>query len=273
MIQYKSKNVTVFQSSLFETTSTVIETDDIILVVDPTWLPHEVESISNYVNSIRQCRPIYLIFTHSDYDHIIGYNAFIGAITVGSEELNKRADKEKIINEIKDFDDEYYLTRDYSIEYPIINLAIKEDNQVLKVGETTITFYKSKGHTDDGIFIIVEPLGVLLVGDYLSNIEIPFIYYSSLEYENTLLKIDKILQNHNIKLLVPGHGLITGEYDEIIRRQQESLKYIRELRNAVLNNAQKKIDDMIEGCLFPRFMKKCHYENRDIIKSELETNL
>ena len=89
MIQYKSENITVFQSALFETTSTVIETEDVILVVDPTWLPQEVENIRNYVNSIRNHRPIYLIFTHSDYDHIIGYKAFSGVITIGSQELSE----------------------------------------------------------------------------------------------------------------------------------------------------------------------------------------
>lgn len=269
MIQYKSKNVVVFQSALFQTTSTVIETEDVILVIDPSWLPHEVESIRNYVNSIRDNRRIYLIFTHSDYDHIIGYKAFSGVITVGSEALSESDDKEKIIEQIKSFDDEYYLSRDYEIEYPRIDLLVHEESQIIKIGETVITFYKSPGHTKDGIFIVVEPLGVLLVGDYLSNIEFPFIYYSSTEYENTLLKINNILDKHKINLLIPGHGLVTGDYKEILHRQQESLKYIKELRKAIIKNSQKEIEKLLDGCLFPGFMKKSHYENVDIIRNEL----
>jgi hydroxyacylglutathione hydrolase len=36
MIQFKNEQVTVFQSALYQTTSTVVETNDLILIIDPT---------------------------------------------------------------------------------------------------------------------------------------------------------------------------------------------------------------------------------------------
>lgn len=84
MIQYRTEHVTVFQSALFQTTSTVISLDEHIVIVDPNWLPHEVREIQSYVESIRGNKELYLLFTHGDFDHIIGYRAFPDAKTVGS---------------------------------------------------------------------------------------------------------------------------------------------------------------------------------------------
>ena len=43
MIAIQKDGLTVFQSTLWKTTSSVIETNDLILVVDPTWLPNEIK--------------------------------------------------------------------------------------------------------------------------------------------------------------------------------------------------------------------------------------
>ncbi len=115
MIQYKTEQVTVFQSALYQTTSTIVETSDLPLVVDPTWLPQEVMEIRHYVDMIAQERPIYLMFTHSDFDHIIGYGAFPEAITSGSKEMEEHPEKEQCLEMITQFDHKYYLGRDYPL--------------------------------------------------------------------------------------------------------------------------------------------------------------
>jgi len=147
MIQYKNNQITVFQSVLYMTTSTVVATDDLVLVVDPTWLPQEVIAIRNYVESIRGNRPVYLLFTHSDFDHILGYKAIRDATTIASKEFTEHPDKENVLEQIRSFDDRYYLQRDYHLEYPTIDYIVHEDGQKLVVGKTELTFYKAPGHT------------------------------------------------------------------------------------------------------------------------------
>jgi hydroxyacylglutathione hydrolase len=269
MIIYKRENITVFQSYIYMTNSSVIECKDLVLVVDPAFLPTEIKEIREYVNSIKDSRPIYLLFTHSDYDHILGYGAFPSAITISSIALDERKDKEGIIEEIKQFDDKYYLLRDYDLKYPDINIKIYEDGQEIKVGETIIKFYMAPGHTEDSIFTIVQNAGIFLSGDYLSNLEFPYIYFSSKEYENTLLKVEYLLENEVINLLVPGHGKPCEETKEIRHRQMDSLKYIRALRKAIIKKDKKTIDSLIEEYIFPISMKDYHIENQVIIKKEL----
>ena len=83
----------VLESELFRTTSTIIHTSDYILIVDPNWLPREVEYIYDLVNQFPANIPRYLLFTHSDYDHIIGANAFPEAIVIASKAFSENPNK------------------------------------------------------------------------------------------------------------------------------------------------------------------------------------
>jgi hydroxyacylglutathione hydrolase len=272
MIVWKDENTTIFKSVLYETISTVVITDDCVLVVDPCWLPHEVEEIRSYVEAHRQLRPLYLLFTHSDYDHIIGYRAFPEATVIASEAFKTKSDQAKagIIEQIKAFDDEYYVTRSYEIVYPEVDLSIAGEETSIEIGQTKLTFFQAPGHNEDGIFTIIEPLGVFLTGDYFSDIEFPYIYVNSYKYEETILKLDSILSEYPIELLVTGHGNATRDRSEMKKRQQDSLDYIHKMRELVVEKNQEGINQLINGCKFPRNMKKFHYNNQLLFEKELE---
>ncbi|MFO1445083.1 MBL fold metallo-hydrolase [Bacillus sp. Bva_UNVM-123] len=266
MIQFKNKDFTIFESQLFKTTSVVIQTDDCIIVVDPTWLPNEVEEIRQHMNNIKQNKQIYLLFTHSDWDHILGYGAFPDAIIIASKGLKEVKDKESILEQIRGFDDKYYIDRHYPILYPKVDIVVREDGQVFNIGKTTLTFYKADGHTDDGIFTIIEPLGIWIAGDYLSDIEFPYIYFSSEKYEETLKKTDGILTKHDIRFLVPGHGHVTGNREEMNKRKEESLRYIKDVRSAIESEGDSFY--LIEGYSYLRGMRAFHEGNINLIKKE-----
>lgn len=270
MIKYRTKNISIFQSVLYKTTSLVIQTEDCIIVVDPNLLPDEVLEIRHFVDKIKGEKPIYLVFTHSDWDHIVGYGAFQDAVVIAHEAFDKREDKEEILNQILHFDDQYYLDRSYPILYPTVDIPVREDGQVLELGMTKLTFYKAEGHTNDGIFVVVEPFGIWIAGDYLSDVEFPFIYDSSEKYEKTIGKTDRILGSHFINLLVPGHGTATNIKEEIIFRKVLSYRYIQELRNAINENQDHEF--LIQGYKYKQDQKNSHLENGALIKKELEVH-
>ncbi|WP_274361503.1 MBL fold metallo-hydrolase [Paenibacillus thermotolerans] len=269
MIQRKDNHYTVFQSALFATTSTVVQTKDLVLLVDPTWLPQEVEHIRGYVSFIRGDRPLYLLFTHSDWDHILGYGAFPDAVTIGSRALAERSDPESILEQIRTFDDKYYAVRQYPIVFPRIDVTVERDGQQLTVGDTTLTFYLAPGHSDDGIFAIVEPEGVWIAGDYLSDIEFPFIYDGSAAYEETMAKVPAILEKHSVGVMIPGHGMATSSADEILFRCKKSLDYIKETRKAVAEGRESDTFAGLEAYAFPKGMKMAHEDNLRLLRREL----
>ncbi|MCB0522158.1 MAG: MBL fold metallo-hydrolase [Lewinellaceae bacterium] len=277
MIQFKDKQATIFESSLFRTTATVVETPDLVLVVDPNWLPLEVEAIRQFVASVRKEKPLYLLFTHSDYDHIIGGNAFPEARAIASGAFVENPDHQSIVEQILQFDDDYYIQRDYGIAYPKVDVVVERDGQTLAIGNTLLTFYLAPGHNRDGIFTLLEDKtkpatgAVWLAGDYLCNVEFPYIYYSSVAYENTLEKVGTILAAHKVRLMVPGHGDVATDQEEILHRTQSALDYLRQLRQHVERGDPFDLKKLWEQYHFPRVMKKFHEGNMALLTKEFQS--
>ncbi|WP_163102385.1 MBL fold metallo-hydrolase [Peribacillus alkalitolerans] len=269
MTQYTKEHINIFQSALFKTTSTVVEGDNFILIVDPNWLPNEIEAIQKHVEKVRENRELYILFTHGDFDHIIGYKAFPEAKIIGSKGLQNHPEKEKKLRLIKEFDHNYYIDRDYPIEFPECDIVIEKDGQTLQLGNSMVTFYLAPGHSHDGIFTIIDPLGIWISGDYLSDFELPFIYDSAIAYKGTLKKAKQILQKHVIKVLVPGHGEPTEDIEEIQNRIKISEDYLDGMKEAVLNDdidALKSFEDRLPYT--SDFTAECHKENIEIMKRE-----
>jgi len=269
MIIFQRDSLTVFQSALFQTNSAVVEGDGFVLVVDPTWLPQEVEEIAAYVRDIHNGRPLYLLFTHSDFDHILGCGAFPDAITIASREFVDSTNPQRSVNAVLAWDSEYYVQRPHEIVYPEITVAADHDGQTLALGTSSLTFYKAPGHNPDGLLTVVEPQGILLAGDYFSNIEFPYIYQSSTAYEATLGKLDHILEQHSVRVLVPGHGQVATDQSDMRQRQRQSFDYISALRCHLAANDQLAIDMMLEAYAFPLGMKSFHDGNQTLMRVEL----
>jgi hydroxyacylglutathione hydrolase len=272
-ILHDSPQVRVFQSALFQTNTTVVTTDDLVLLIDPNWLPTEIETIKAFVAAQSAGKkPIYLLFTHSDYDHIIGYRAFsdMAESVIASHNFAENAGKESILGQIRDFDDEYYIERNYPIEYPSVAHVISHDGQSLKIGDTELTFFNAIGHNPDGIFTIVNGQ-YWIAGDYLCGVEFPYIYHSSLEYEKTINKTDKILQDFDIQLLISGHGAPTSDKAEILKRKKDAHEYIDAVRESIKDNLFFDFDAYIayKNYRFPRIMRRFHEANLNLMRSEI----
>ena len=155
--QFQNKHLSIFESAIYRTTSSLFSNDDLSLLVDPNWLPIEVEYLKQQVNSLNNNNKLHLLFTHSDYDHIIAWQAFKNPTTIASKTFVESENKEKQIQDIKDFDDKHYIQRSYPIEYPKIDHVIADEGSELIFNKTKLTFYKAPGHTNDGLFTIIEP--------------------------------------------------------------------------------------------------------------------
>ena len=267
-IQYQNTHITVFESALFRTTTSLIVTDDLVLLVDPNWLPIEIEFIQKAVKEVQSNKPLYLLFTHSDYDHIIGYEAFPTATIIASEAFVNNPNKATILQQIRDFDDEYYIKRPYLTTYPKVDIVIKEDGQALKVGETILHFYLAPGHNIDSVFTILPQQGLWIAGDYLSNIEFPYIYHCSTEYEKTLGKIAAFFEKYTIEVMVTGHGDVALTQGEIETRAKDSLAYIQLLRQCLKAGTTFDFDKLMQHYAFPKIMKKFHDANVELMRKD-----
>lgn len=270
-ITYHSEQVTIFQSPLYQTNCTIVATEEMVLVVDPTWLPHEVDEIRQEVDRILGNRHLVLLFTHSDFDHILGAGAFPEATTIAHNKFNEFSESQKaeILHTIQQFDQKYYLTRTYPQRFPQIDQPIDHDGQTIHFGNTTLTFYLAPGHTPDGVFCIVEPLGIWIAGDYLSDVEIPFIYDQLSAYQKTLTKAENILKQHTIRFLIPGHGQFTKDPNEMKDRCKQSKDYLDLLVQAVQTNQFHLLEQRLEAYSFRSGLISSHESNIQLAKEEL----
>src|SRR5690606_29710983 len=146
-------------------------------------------------------KELYIIYTHSDFDHIIGSGAFPKAKVIATKALQMHPNKENIMKEIYDFDQQYYIERNYTPVYPDVHIPIDSDGEEVKIGDLSLIFYTAPGHTIDSLFTIIEPYGIFLAGDYLSDVEFPFIHNYK-DYVNTMDKASFIMEKYDLRYLV-----------------------------------------------------------------------
>ena len=147
------------------------------------------------VAPLAEGRECFLLFTHSDYDHIIGYGKFSHFRTIASEAFAHTTDREKALRQVTDWDDSNYVTRDYPLVYPPIDRPIAGQGIEFTLGEDTYAFYQAPGHNADGLITFNRSRGILVVGDYLSNIEFPYIYHSIDDYRTTLDMLEGLIRS------------------------------------------------------------------------------
>ncbi len=260
-IQYQNGPLTVFESSLYRTTSSIIVLGHHILIVDPNWLPVEIDFIKDYISQKYIGYQQYLLFTHSDYDHIIGYGAFPNAITMASDDFVRNKNQTNVIKQILEFDHQYYIKRNYPVTYPKIDIIIHEERQVVSIGNFNCFFYKAPGHNRDALFLIIPELKCWIAGDYLSNIEIPFVDDNYDDYVHTLQKADDLIHEFPETVhLIPGHGDLTQNRKEIETRINRDLKYLEGLKTVALT-PNPKLETKLKAQI------KSYADNPELLKA------
>lgn len=246
-IQFQEGSLTVFESALYRTNTTMIVLEKDIILIDPNWLPAEIEFIQQAVKKYGPNKNLYIYFTHADFDHIIGYGAFPGAKTLADINFTNLADKKKALEQIHDFDDQYYIQRAYPIVFPDIDTIIDSSPFVWNDVTPPITYFLTPGHVSNGSVAVIQDLGLCIAGDYLSNIEIPWVEYDFQTYKNTLELFQNILDKYPIDKLIPGHGDIAIGADEIQKRINEDTTYINVFLEESYFPANRVFEDIIQA--------------------------
>lgn len=262
-----TKDVFVFQSSIWQTNSVVILNEAANVTVDPAYFPAEIQVIADFAARKRSFAK-YLVFTHADFDHIVGHQFFRDARKIAHENI-RQCDREAQLMQLREIDDTYYVRRQMPFEFPEADITFK-DELSLPLNEDNLLFFPAPGHTADSLFIVSPAKRVLIAGDYLSDLEFPFIYHNSAEYLRTLELAAELTKLHELEFVVPGHGEPGGTKVEIMDRIERDKAYISELtdrvREYLLQGLQEK--EIME------VMKEMDYDNERItgmmVKMHLE---
>jgi glyoxylase-like metal-dependent hydrolase (beta-lactamase superfamily II) len=197
----------VITSRIWQTNAVALRSNDgsESMLIDSPYLPDELELLPTVLGQAG-FQVDALLATHADFDHLLGRLCFPDlALGVGEETmLRLKAEPGAAQRELRDFDAELYLERPRPLTLGSVQ-ALPVPGK-LDLGEDELELHPAEGHTADGTAIFARRAGVLVVGDYLSDVEIPMISPGgSLEaYRATLERLAPLVGD--TESVVPGHG-------------------------------------------------------------------
>jgi glyoxylase-like metal-dependent hydrolase (beta-lactamase superfamily II) len=197
------EDVLVATSRVYQTTCTVVRSGGEGFVVDSPVFPDELDVLPALLEQTGF--PFSgLLATHGDWDHLLGRLAFPDAALGVAETTAARLTGEPggAARGLRGFDDEHYVRRERPLSLGQVQ-ALPVPGQV-DVGEGTLELHPTEGHTADGMAVLVPWAEVLVVGDYLSPVEIPWIEHSRSAYLATLQGLEGLVERAST--VVPGHG-------------------------------------------------------------------
>ena len=216
-----------YESALWETTALALHADGEAVLVDPCISAPEIAAIAGDVAE-RGLQVRGVLVTHADWDHVCGLYAFPGVPAIMSRGAGERIASGQAAESV---------VREGAAEglswegAPRADLVF-DPGEALQVGPFTVETMALPGHTECGAGYRVRELDLLVVGDYLSVIEFPFVYVSTAAYRATLAALCDALEREPVAHVTPGHGRpLTG--DEALQVAREDLGYLHALKATV----------------------------------------
>ncbi len=272
--------VHVRQSRVFWMNSALLLEREHAVLVDPGVLPSELDDLAAAVS--RGGAPaVTLVFTHSHWDHVLGRPWWPEAGTVGHAGLAAELRREAgaILGEASGHAARAGESWSRGFQPFEPDLAVEEERS-LALGPWQLVLRGAPGHCDSQITAHLPARRLLLAGDLLSDLEIPWLDREPAAYRRTLERIEALASAGEIETLVPGHGAIARGRAVVLERLHRDLGYLDSLEAEVraarraglaVEEAQARLASMDyvgKGAAYP--MDDVHRENVRIAWERME---
>lgn len=223
-------DIYVFTSGRYvQVTATVIFTQKGVVVFDTLPFPEETRQMLEFIRRADRGPVRYLILSHSHADHVYGAYLFPGVEIIGHRrcyDLLSRHGR-RGLEEAQKAEPEL---AEVVLRYP--GLWVETD-AALRMGNKTLEFYYSPGHTPDVIGMYIPEERTLLASDTM----MPVPYIADGDPYQLIESLDA-LRSFQCEHLVQGHGdiLLRGEINQTI---DENIAYLEKLTQTV----EKAVDE------------------------------
>lgn len=220
-------DVVVAKSVAWQTTCTIVHHGDESFVVDSPLHAEELGSLPTLLEQMGW-GVSGLLATHGDFDHLLGRLAFPQAALGVCETTAARlkAEMGAAARRLREFDEEQYVERPQPLRLGDLQ-ALPVPGR-LDIGDEQIELLPADGHTHDGMALWLGWAKVLIPGDYLSPVELPWLQEQGSRegYLATLGRLKPYVEQ--AEWVVPGHG---GPIDgaRALAIMREDVRYLQAL--------------------------------------------
>jgi glyoxylase-like metal-dependent hydrolase (beta-lactamase superfamily II) len=176
-------------------------------VIDSLVLPDEHDALPALLGQAGFPAPSGLLATHGDWDHLLARLAFPVAALGCAESTAERlqAAPGEAQRSLRAFDEELMIRRTRPLALGAVQALPVPGRCAL--GDRELELHPTAGHVADGMAVLAPWAGVMVVGDYISPVELPTLAAGGLEsYLETLARLRGLIER--VEHVVPGHGQV-----------------------------------------------------------------
>ncbi len=241
-----SENVYWFQSEVYAmVTAGVIAGPQWAVVVDTLALPEESLGMREFIEHELGVQVRYVINTHYHADHTWGSCFFPGATVIAHANCRQLL-VERGLPSLENARRQNPSLRQVRIVLP--HITFRNGDLTLRVGKKNLSISPARGHSEDGVAVLVEEDRVMFAGD--AFMPLPSIVDG--DVDDMIASIKK-MGRMGLENIVQGHGdiILRGEIDAAVK---DNLAYLANLKRLVKaaarrKNAQEYLDAIrIEEC-------------------------
>ena len=234
MLKQVAEGVLVHESEFLQSNSVVVQGRDGVLLIDPGITGDEMAALANDIRELG--RPVVAGFsTHPHWDHVLWHANFGEAPRYGTARC---ADSLQDLLSQADWTDQVAegLPPEYAAEIPMELLGLITG---LPAGAARIPWdgpevriLEHQAHAPGHAALLIEEPRVLVAGDMLSDILMPFLDLEAAnpieDYLTALLLFESVADD--VVAVIPGHGSVGGA-EQLRARIEQDRAYIVALRD------------------------------------------
>ena len=234
VLRQVAEGVLVHESEFLQSNAVVVKGRDGVLLIDPGIEGSEMAALAKDVGELGQ--PVVTGFsTHPHWDHVLWHPELGDAPRYGTArcaaaigDLLSRADwraqvAEALAPEIAD---------DIPLDLFGLITGLPAETARIPWDGPRVRIIEHQAHAPGHAALLIEERGVLVAGDMLSDVLIPFLNLEAEDPIGHYLAALDLLEGvaDDVEVLVPGHGSVGG-FDQARERIEQDRAYVHALRD------------------------------------------
>jgi len=235
MLKKVAEGVWVHESEFLQSNAVVVQGKAGVLLIDPGITGDEMAALANDLRKLGQ--PVVAGFsTHPHWDHLLWHAKFGEAPRYGTarcaadvRDLLSQADWKAQVTEM--------LPPDIGDQIPLDDLfgritGLPAETTHIPWDGPKVRIIEHQAHAPGHAALLIEERGVLVAGDLLSDILIPFLELDAADPIEDYLAALRLLEGvaDDVKVVIPGHGSVGDAY-QVRARIEQDRAYVQALRD------------------------------------------